>query len=390
MGDIVRKIKNGRFVGWYVRYRDLDGRRKQRASHQPNQAQARRFLLEVEGRIARGVVGIPERPPPAPTVEALCARWLAEYRSPKIKDLTRYRRHSQLGLRRVLPYLAKVQADQLTQRDIEHARDRLLGDYPAANTVRASLRPLSAALTWAVREGLVAKNPVRGVPLPRRVQSLEYLAAADAARLFRVAEAPARRGTCARGLQAWSHFIAVALALHTGLRRGELMGLRWIDVDLDAQKLTIARSFATLPKGGQPRHLRLPSTLVPLLREWRAHCPVTPEGVLSPARFEGRWQMSCGRSDHGLKALLRAAGCPALQRGWHSLRHTFAAMFIRSGGHLLALQQILGHADVKMTLTYAHLAPDFLAHDMERIRYPVDSQAGEISDPVRGTKPPST
>jgi site-specific recombinase XerD len=79
--------------------------------------------------------------------------------------------------------------------------------------------------------------------------------------------------------------------------------------------------------------------------------------------------MSRGRSDHGLKALLAAAGCPPLRRGWHALRHTFASAFIRSGGHLLALQQILGHRDVKMTQIYAHLAPDFLARDMERIRY---------------------
>ena len=380
MGDIVRKLKNGRFVGWYVRYRDMDGRRKQRASHQPSQALARRFLLEVEGRIARGVVGIPAPPPPAPTVEALCARWLAEYRSPQIKDLGRYRKHSQLALRRILPYLGKVPVDQLTARDIARARDRLSEAYPAANTVRASLRPLSAALSWAVRESLIPTNPVRGVPLPRRVQSLEYLAAADAGRLFQVAEERARTGRGPLGLQAWSHFVAIALVLHTGLRRGEIMGLRWADVDLEAQQLTIARSFATLPKGGQPRHLRLPSALLPLLREWRAHCPPTPEGVLSPARFEGRWQPSCGRSDHGLKALLRAAGCPPLQRGWHALRHTFASLFIQSGGHLVALQKILGHADVKMTLTYAHLAPDFLALDMERIRYPMYSQAAGIGD----------
>jgi integrase len=89
--------------------------------------------------------------------------------------------------------------------------------------------------------------------------------------------------------------------------------------------------------------------------------------------------MSCGRSDHGLKALLRAADCPALRRGWHSLRHTFASMFLRAGGNLCALQKILGHCDVKMTLTYAHLAPDFLAEDLERIVYPVVSSGSPPS-----------
>jgi len=393
MGDIVRKLKSGQFVGWYVRYRDLDGRRKQRASHQPTKALARRFLLEVEGRVARGTVGIPEPTPDAPTVEALCARWLGEYRNPKIKDLGRYRAHSAIGLRRLLPYLGKVRLSALGPRELERARDLLAGAYPAANTQRASFRPLSAALTWAVREGLIAQNPVRGLPLPPRVQSLEYLSASDAARLLQVAHARAQAGRGALGLQAWSHFVAVALALHTGLRRGEIMGLRWSAIDLPAQQLTVAHSFGTLPKGGQPRHLRVPGALIPLLFQWRSRCPSTPEGVLCPARYCGDWRMSCGRSDHGLKALLRAAGCPPLRRGWHSLRHTFASMFIRSGGNLCALQKILGHYDVKMTLTYAHLAPDFLAQDMERIHYSVASIAaavGELVVPRNGQVPDIT
>lgn len=372
MGDIVRKSKNGRFIGWYVRYIDIDGRRKQRACHQPSRALARRFLLQVEGRVARGVLGIPERAAAAPSVAALCARWLEEYQNPKIKDLARYRRHSQLGLQRILPHLGGLRTDALCARDIERARDRLMRDYPAANTVRASLRPLSAALSWAVRAGLLVHNPVRGVALPPKVQSLEYLSASDAGQLLQTAQAHALAQPEAgvRGLQAFSHYLAVTLALHTGLRRGELMGLRWSDVDLDGQRLTVARSFAALPKGGQPRHLRVPAALVPILQSWRLRCPATAEGVVCPARAAGRWQMSCGRSDHGLKALLRAAGCPPLRRGWHSLRHTFASMFVRAGGNLLALQKILGHRDMKMTLTYAHLAPDFLAQDMERIAYP--------------------
>lgn len=369
MGDIVRKQKNGKFIGWYVRYIDLDGRRKQRASHQPTWALARRLLLQIEGRVARGALGIPDKAAPTPTVEALCARFVKEYRSPRVKDPARYRVQAQLCLRRVIPYLGKLRADQLTPRDIERARDRLMADYPAANTVRASLRPLSAALSWAVREGLIARNPARGVALPPRVQSIEYLAAADAARLLQVAGEQARRGRGVLGLQAESHFIAVALALHTGLRRGELMGLRWSDVDLEAQLLTVARSFGTTPKGGSPRHLRLPAVMIPLLQSWRPRCPATAEAVVCPARVAGRFQMSRGRSDHGLKGLLRRAGCPPLSRGWHSLRHTFASMFIRAGGNLVALQKILGHTDIKMTLAYAHLAPDFLAADMERIRY---------------------
>ena len=71
----------------------------------------------------------------------------------------------------------------------------------------------------------------------------------------------------------------------------------------------------------------------------------------------------------GLPALLRAAGVRVLPNPWHALRHTFASHYIMNGGNLLALQKILGHSDVKTTLLYAHLAPDFLGDEMNRVDF---------------------
>ncbi|MBL9007095.1 MAG: tyrosine-type recombinase/integrase [Myxococcales bacterium] len=71
----------------------------------------------------------------------------------------------------------------------------------------------------------------------------------------------------------------------------------------------------------------------------------------------------------GLPRLLQTAGCRAPAHPWHTLRHTFASHFIMQGGNILTLQKILGHSDVKMTLIYAHLAPDFLADEMDRLKF---------------------
>ena len=70
-----------------------------------------------------------------------------------------------------------------------------------------------------------------------------------------------------------------------------------------------------------------------------------------------------------LGAILAAAGCPPLQRPWHALRHTFASHYVMAGGNILALQKILGHSDIKVTLSYAHLAPDYLGEEMERVHF---------------------
>ena len=81
MGDIVRRGNT-----WYVRYKDAGGVRRMRASHQPSRELARRYLVEIEARVARGLVGIAEPAAPAPTIVALSERFLAEYSRPRIKD----------------------------------------------------------------------------------------------------------------------------------------------------------------------------------------------------------------------------------------------------------------------------------------------------------------
>jgi integrase len=156
------------------------------------------------------------------------------------------------------------------------------------------------------------------------------------------------------------------VAIYTGLRKGELLGLRWQDLDLDTQHLTVARSYGALPKSGKARHLRLPPVCVPRLRQWRAVCPVGPAGLVFPAAHGG------GHLPHallGLPKLLTAAGvrCPA--HPWHALRHTFASHYLMQGGNILALQRILGHSEIKMTMIYAHLAPDFLGAEMARLKF---------------------
>lgn len=79
--------------------------------------------------------------------------------------------------------------------------------------------------------------------------------------------------------------------------------------------------------------------------------------------------MSSRRATHGLAKLLKLSDCPPLARGWHALRHTFASQFVMQGGNILTLQRLLGHADIAMTLVYSHLAPDFVAGELDRLKY---------------------
>jgi integrase len=335
------------------------------ASKQTSHAEAKRMLHAIEGRVARGQAGLdePKAAPEPLSVAELCERFLSQYAAPKIKDLEKFRRNSAYALKPVLTIVGSRQAAQLVRADVERVRNTLARRYKP-NTVLAAIRPFSTALSWAVEQGLIATNPAKGIKLPAKASRLEYLSAEEAAQLLAAAERQARAGSAIE----WSLWVAVSLALYAGLRRGEILALRWQDVDTAVRRLTVARSYAGAPKSGKARHLPLPSMLVPLLEEWRSRCPLVEEGLICPVRRAGVWRMSTMAFGE-IKSLYVAAGIRLPSYPWHCLRHSFASHFLMRGGSLVALSRLLGHADVKTTQIYAHFAPDYLAEQIDKVAF---------------------
>ncbi len=349
MGEVIKRQSGGRFIGWYIRYYDGDGRRRIRASKQPTYAEARRMLVQIEAQIARGEAGI-VAPKSKITVAELCTRFL-DAAHPRAKSQKGYKKAAASDLNRILPLVGALRLDKLRRRDIEQARDALSRHYKPS-TVRSALRPLGAALTWAVQQDLIAQSPMYKLIRPRLEYSSERLTTEEASALLEEGKRQAQKSAAAHCL-----YIGVSLALRFGLRRGEVFGLRWEDVDLPGKRLTVARSFDTLPKNGKSRTLPIPSALLKDLLRWREVCPkskkVCPLGA---------------HSKHGLAGLLKASSCRPLARGWHGLRHTFASIFVEQGGSLLALKEMLGHSSLAMSLVYSHLLPSALLRDIEKMK----------------------
>ena len=359
MGEVIRVVRNGRFIGWYLRFYDEHGRRRQLASKQPTQVDARKMLLQIEARIARGEGALIKPPAQVLSLTELVERFLVEYSRPRIKNIARYRCFAGAALRRALPFVGSRPARAMTAADIAKVRDALATSHSAAS-VRTTLAHLGGLFSWAQREGLVDHNPCRGVERPTAEPAIDFLTHDEVRRLL----AHARE-------QAPELHPLVATAVFTGLRKGELFGLRWRDLDLGARRLTVARSYDGTPKSGKPRHLRLPAVLAPILADWAQRCPKTGDGLVFPSRHrDGTWGLVVDTTAmRGLPKLMQAAGCRVPAHPWHALRHTFASHFIMQGGNILTLQKILGHSDVKVTLVYAHLAPDFLADEMDRLQF---------------------
>ena len=279
MGGVINRGTKDRPL-WYIRFVDTDGKRKQRKTGAPNKALARRALDEVEARIEAGKVGVPDKTDEERRRQTITMRELAElflegYAHPRLKDLHEYRRQARSLLRKhILPAIGDLPAMSIRRRDVEALRDRVLGARSKQTAVHV-LNLLSKLLKWAVGQELIAPvNPCAGVERPSLAdtESVDYLDAAEVGRLLARAEEEGPPLVCAM----------IATCIYAGLRRGELAGLRWRDIDFSAARLTVARSYRRLPKGGKIRHLPLHAKLAIALRRWREHCPQTTEGLVFP------------------------------------------------------------------------------------------------------------
>lgn len=157
----------------------------------------------------------------------------------------------------------------------------------------------------------------------------------------------------------------VLLALNTGLRRGDLFGLKWEHIHLDRRqivKVIEKTSHARRKAGKKPEAAILPlsSEAVAILTQCeRQKHPTSPYVFTSPR--------SGGRLDNikkAFEALLDRAKIPDFR--FHDLRHTFASRLVMAGVDINTVRELMTHSDIKMTLVYAHLSPDHKAAALER------------------------
>jgi integrase len=223
-------------------------------------------------------------------------------------------------------------------------------------TRRKVMTSLKSLLSHAQREGRVAQNVARGVSIKadRRNHTGPLQAGVDFPTLAElrqlIDEAPDKR----RPL--------IATAIFTGMRVSELLGLRWSDVDLEAELpvIRVRQRADRWGKIGSPksragsRDIPLPPFVVNTLKQWRVACPASELDLVFPGRVQSYHTV---RSSTWLP-LLRKLDLP--QYGFHSLRHAAASMFIAHLGWTpKRIQAVLGHASITMTYDrYGHLFED--------------------------------
>ena len=241
-------------------------------------------------------------------------------------------------------------------------------------TTNRDLTALRAVLSKAIEWGVLTTHPLRTVK-PAKVDAigrLRYLSPDEETRVRAVLEArdTARRDhrhafnvwRAERGYQQTAEYglytdhmtPIVLLALNTGLRRGELLALRWCDIDIPGGRLTLTGTSA---KTGLTRRLPLNSEAATVLQTWRT-CVTAESG--EPDDDAVVFAGPDGDPMFSLKTAWKKIATAAKLRGFtfHDLRHTFASKLVQAGVDLNTVRELLGHRDIKMTLRCAHLAPE--------------------------------
>jgi integrase len=323
-----------------------------------------RFVAEVEARVARGTSGIPkpdapERQARSMTLIGLAQRFLKEAHPPT-KNLERYRSWLRYTLgKHVLPELGTLPFASLKSGQVEAFRDRKLADGYKPATVNSMLKAVSVLYIWARKQSIYeGLNPTSGLRKTPPVGLVDYLSSDEVTKLLVHTREHAS-----------DVYPMLATAIYTGMRKGELFGLRWVDVLFERGVIHVAHSYGQTPKSGKWRPVPLHPALAPILRDWKSRCP---DGALVfPVLPERGARSRMGTADDMLDidSLLTAAGCHVPVRPWHAMRHTFASHYVMSGGNLLALQKILGHSKFEMTQIYSHLAPDYMAGEIARLSF---------------------
>jgi integrase len=306
-------------------------------------------------------------------------------------------RHRQLVERQIAPRLGQMAVRQLTPTHIEafeaqlqrdgYVKGRKAGQGLTAQTVLHVHRTLSQALAHAVKAGVLFKNPAEQVKPPRPPRrEIAILSKPEVATLLRAAEGSPL-------------YLPVLVAVTTGMRRGELLGLRWSDIDLKAARLTVNQSLERLkgkttfksPKTqGSRRTITLPALTIEALKEHRAAHPRIGTGELVFSHEGIPWD-----PDSLTKAFDRLIEATGVRRiTFHGLRHTHISHQLMDGVHVKIVSERAGHANVSITLSvYAAFIPTLQADAAKGVdtwlRQELAEQVGAKSVPIRSfsTKP---
>lgn len=360
---------------WIVQWRENSGKRK--SAKFPDRDTAEKVLAKVLSDVALNRHGIETEKAPSPPLRDLAKVWLAARKTThrsQDADAGRWQNHLEARF-------GKLRPDEVDQAAIRFAVEAWLAQGLTPSTCMRCVRLLSSFYSDLCERGLAKVNPAKGLPRatrrllksahdPKTTPFVEKLS--DVQRIYRVLPEPVN--------------LAYAIGALAGLRVGELLALRWANVDLEHRRLVVSEQVqdgkVVRPKDLDTRVVPIVDSLVPVLKA--AKLASGGAGlVVPPIRERGR----CHLGPHTLSKSLREALAKVNDAGanlptvnWYqATRHTFASQWVMAGGSIEKLKEAMGHSTVLVTERYAHLRGDaFTPADLGRMVVDLATETGKV------------
>ena len=353
-GSIIR-LKDGRFRVAITVGIDEEGKQRKRYAYARTLAEAETRLSKLQVQHGEGVLPEAGRL----LLGDYLDRWL-EYKEIRIKPST-YRGYKNMVVHHIKPALGRVTLAKLTPLHLETLYRNMLKKEVGPKDNKRSMAPrmcqlahavLHQALEQAIRWSLIARNPAAQVEPPKGVKTPPKAWTSEEALKF------------LESIRSHRFYAMFYLALVTGMRRGELLGLKWSDIDFERGYLNVERSLGMVgskfvistPKTeGSSRLLKLSGEALEMLQEhkerqdkekaalgglWHEEGWVFPSEIGNPMRPYN--------FDETRKILMRKAGVPLIR--FHDLRHTHVSLERRRGTPLEVVSKRLGHSNPGFTL----------------------------------------
>ena len=340
--------------------------------HAPDEDTAKRMLAKRSSDLALGRVGVEPAKPDAPCLDKLAKDWLARriktHRSGS-DDESRWRVH-------LAGRIGKLQPDEVTPGTIREIVEAELAAGLASGTCQLLARLLSTFYSDLVERGLAVTNPAKGLPRatrrlikpshdPKTTPFVER--PADVPRIYRALPDPVN--------------LAYAIGSQAGLRTAEILALQWSSVDLAQRRIVVSEQVqdgvVMRTKDLDSRVVPILDSLLPVLRAAKLAGGGAGQ-VVPPMRGGSRKRLDPHTLRKNLRAALAACGLPKLT--WYqATRHSFASHWVKAGGSIEKLREVMGHSTVLVTERYAHLRGDLFSDaDMGRMSVDLAGPVGKI------------
>jgi integrase len=352
-GSITRR-KSGGWMAQYTAY-TAEGRKRKTLYGKTRQevaAKLAKALIDREGGLVFDAEGL--------KLGEYLSRWLEDSVKDTVRNTT-YERYEQISRTHIVPMLGSIKLKALSPTHVRGLYKEKLSSL-SPRTVRYIHVTLHKALKQAVSDGLIPRNVTEAVKPPQvRREEIRPLTPEQVKLLL----------DAASGDRLEALYV---LAVHTGLRQGELLGLKWDDIDLEAGALQVRRALITARGGprlaapktkGSRRRVSLTGAAAEALKDHlerqleeidRAGSLWQENGLV----FASETGAPLDRHNvtlHRFKPLLKRAGLPHFR--FHDLRHTCATLLLTQNVNPKVVSEMLGHSSIAITLdTYSHVLPN--------------------------------